>query len=63
MTSTYRKIDSLAPVTTAKTGNGKENNSDDTMIIINESVTLTKNQHQALKIVCFSRGVRGQRRK
>ena len=57
MTSTYRKIDSLAPATTAsslspKAGNGKDNNSDDTMITINENVTLTKNQHQALKIVC-----------
>ena len=55
--STYRKIDSLAPATTAlslspETGNRKDNNSDDTMITINENVRLTKNQHQALKIVC-----------
>ena len=47
----------MAPATTAsslspKTGNGRDNNSDDTMITINENVTLTKNQHQALKIVC-----------
>jgi anti-sigma28 factor (negative regulator of flagellin synthesis) len=57
MTSTYRKIDSLAPATPAsslspKTSNGRDDNSDDTMITINENVTLTKNQHQALKIVC-----------
>ena len=57
MTSTYRKIDSLTSETTAsslspKAGNGRDNNSDDTMITITENVTLTKNQHQALKIVC-----------
>ena len=58
MTSTYTgKQIVLAPATTGsslspKAGNGKDNNSDDTMITINENVTLTKNQHQALKIVC-----------
>jgi hypothetical protein len=43
----------LAPSTLSpKAADGKENNSNDTMITINENVTLTKNQHQALKIVC-----------
>jgi hypothetical protein len=31
---------------------GKEKNQGDTMITINENISLTKNQHQALRIVC-----------
>jgi hypothetical protein len=47
----------MAPATTGsslspKTGDGGDNNSDDTMITFNENVRLTKDQHQALKIVC-----------
>jgi hypothetical protein len=33
-------------------GSRKDKNSDDTMITFNENVSLTKNQHQALTIVC-----------
>jgi predicted DNA-binding protein len=46
----------LAPTTASslspKSEKGRDNNSDDTIITINENVRLTKNQHQALKIVC-----------
>jgi len=35
-----------------KIGNGKNKNSEEDIITITESVNLTKNQHQALKIVC-----------
>jgi hypothetical protein len=35
-----------------KIGNGKNKNSEEDIITITERVNLTKNQHQALKIVC-----------